>query len=49
MRIVPSPKFDREIKRLAKKYPSIPKDFRLLVQTFETNPTIGARSKRLLY
>ena len=41
MRIVPSPKFEREIKRLAKKYPSIPKDFRLLLQTLETNPTMG--------
>ena len=41
MRIVPSPKFDREIKRLAKKYRSIPQDFRILLQLLQANPTMG--------
>ena len=41
MRIVPSPKFDREIKRLAKKYRSIPQDFRLLLQLLQVNPRMG--------
>ena len=41
MRIVPSPKFDREIKRLAKKHRSIPQDFRLLLDNLQANPTMG--------
>ena len=41
MRTVPSPKFDREIKRLAKKYRSIPQDFRILLQLLQANPTMG--------
>lgn len=41
MRIVPSPKFDKEIKKLAKKYRSIPQDFGLLLNTLQANPTMG--------
>ena len=41
MRIVPSPKFEREIKRLAKKYRSILQDFRLLIDALQENPIIG--------
>lgn len=41
MRIVPSPKFDKEVKKLAKKYRSIPQDFGLLLNTLQANPTIS--------
>jgi mRNA-degrading endonuclease RelE of RelBE toxin-antitoxin system len=33
--------FDRELKRLLKKYPSIGQDLKLLLESLETNPTQG--------
>lgn len=33
--------FDRELKRLRKKYPSIGQDLKVLVSDLETNPTQG--------
>lgn len=41
MRIIPSPKFEREIKRLAKKHRSVSYDFRLLLESLQVNPTMG--------
>ena len=41
MNIVPSPKFDREIKKLAKKYHSIRQDFQVLLNKLQENPTMG--------
>ena len=33
--------FDRELKRLLKKYPSIGRDLKLLLESLENNPTQG--------
>jgi mRNA-degrading endonuclease RelE of RelBE toxin-antitoxin system len=33
--------FDRQIKRLAKKYPSVKKDFTAFLETLASNPTQG--------
>ncbi len=33
--------FEKELKRLAKKHPSVYKDLAVLVQEFESNPIIG--------
>ena len=35
------PPFDRQLKRLAKKYPSLKKEFSELVEKLEENPSIG--------
>ncbi|SEO43390.1 type II toxin-antitoxin system RelE/ParE family toxin [Mucilaginibacter sp. OK283] len=35
------PKFEKELKRLAKKYPSLKADFSLLLATLKENPTQG--------
>ena len=35
------PLFDKQAKRLAKKYPSLQKDLGQLVDTLKTNPTLG--------
>jgi len=35
------PKFEKELKRLAKKYPSLKADFSLLLTTLKENPTQG--------
>ena len=41
MRIIAEPLFDKEIKRLAKKYPSIPNDYANLLQSLQDNPQQG--------
>lgn len=41
--------FEKELKRLAKKYPSVYKDLAVLVQEFESNPTIGVLLGSNLY
>jgi len=35
------PRFDRELKRLAKKYPSLKNEYEVLVENLEKNPEIG--------
>ena len=35
------PKFERELKRLAKKYPSLKTDFSILIKILKENPTSG--------
>ncbi len=40
-KIVPTPPFERELKRLAKKYPTIKKDISALVDELESNPNLG--------
>ena len=35
------PKFEKELKRLAKKYPSIKSDFGILLQSLKDNPAQG--------
>lgn len=35
------PPFDRQLKRLSKKYPSLKKEFAALIQNLEKNPTQG--------
>jgi len=39
--ILTTPNFDREFKKLAKKYPSIKSDILSLAQSLETNPILG--------
>lgn len=39
--ILSIPPFDRQLKRLAKKYPSLKKEFSLLLQSLETKPEQG--------
>ena len=41
MTIKTLPHFDRELKRLVKKYPSIGQDLKILVTDLETNPVQG--------
>lgn len=40
-KIIPTPPFERELKQLAKKYPSIKKDFAALGAALLDNPQIG--------
>src|SRR5258708_2727417 len=40
-KIIPTPPFERELKRLAKKYPSIKKDISALAIELELNPNLG--------
>ena len=35
------PKFEKELKRLAKKFPSIKSDFSILLQSLKSNPKLG--------
>ena len=35
------PKFEKELKRLSKKYPSLKSDFSLLLQSLQENPSQG--------
>lgn len=39
--IIPTPPFEKEIKQLAKKYPSIKKDFSLLILQLQKEPQSG--------
>ncbi len=39
--IIPTPPFEKEIKQLAKKYPSFKKDIALLIATLQDNPKTG--------
>lgn len=39
--IIPTPNFSRELKRLAKKYPSLKMDFQNLIQGLKENPFQG--------
>jgi len=39
--VIPTPPFAKELKRLAKKYPSLKEDFTLLVKELSNNPHIG--------
>ena len=39
--IIPTPNFSRELKRLAKKYPSLKMDFQNLIQVLKENPFQG--------
>lgn len=41
-KIIPTTEFEKELKKLIKKYPSLKDDFRILVQSLEINPTQGA-------
>lgn len=36
-----TPEFEKQLKRLSKKYKSLPKDLAVLVKQLEENPTIG--------
>lgn len=40
-KIVPTPPFEKELKHLAKKYPSLKEDFAELVEELAQNPSIG--------
>jgi mRNA-degrading endonuclease RelE of RelBE toxin-antitoxin system len=42
MRIIAEALFRKELKRLAKKYPSIPNDYANLLQSLQNNPQQGA-------
>jgi mRNA-degrading endonuclease RelE of RelBE toxin-antitoxin system len=39
--IIPTHKFEREIKRLIKKFPSLKKEYASLIMALKTNPTTG--------
>ena len=39
--LIPTPSFEKELKRLAKKYPSIKKDIAVLAQQILLNPASG--------
>lgn len=39
--ILSIPPFDKQLKRLSKKYPSLKKEFNLLLQNLETKPALG--------
>lgn len=41
MTIIAEANFRRELKRLAKKYPSIPGDYNLLLHSLQDNPHLG--------
>jgi len=43
------PRFDRELKRLAKKYPSLKNEYEALVENLEKNPEIGTPLGNNLY
>ena len=43
------PPFDKQLKRLAKKYPSLKKDFSGLLQSLEINPNLGTSIGRNCY
>ena len=40
-KILPDPVFERELKRLAKKYPSIKSDLKIEINALMENPTMG--------
>ena len=39
--IIPTHKFEKEIKRLVKKFPSLKKEYANLIAKLEVNPTLG--------
>lgn len=40
-RIIPTHKFEKEIKRLTKKFPSLKKEYASLIAELKANPTLG--------
>ncbi len=40
-KIIPTHKFEKEIKRLIKKFPSLKKEYATLITELKTNPTTG--------
>ena len=44
-KILTIPPFDKQLKRLSKKYPSIKQDFAKLLEDLKTNPSQGAEIK----
>ncbi|MBY0433938.1 MAG: type II toxin-antitoxin system RelE/ParE family toxin [Cyclobacteriaceae bacterium] len=48
-KVLSIPPFDKQLKRLAKKYPSLKKDFAGLLQSLEINPNLGTSIGRNCY
>src|ERR1700759_3958985 len=47
--VIATPRFSRELKRLAKKYPSLKDEYFSLVETLETHPNTGIPIGRHCY
>jgi len=47
--IITTPRFEKELKHLSKKYPSFKKDFAGLLEELQTNPRIGEEFKKDCY
>lgn len=48
-KVLAIPPFDKQLKRLSKKYPSLKKEFAHLIDLLETNPTLGTSVGRNCY
>ncbi len=48
-KIIPTPPFEKELKKLAKKYPSLKEDFLELANELADNPTLGVSLGRNCY